>query len=99
LPSATDDHQTANAREMAEAGGGRVIPQAQFTAVELARQMQRLGLDPEALQNAAARARACGHPDAVRDLADLVEGLDTPPGDLPVGAAHPSVPGGEAAFA
>lgn len=99
LPSATDDHQTANAREMAEAGGARVIPQTQFTAIELAKQMQKLGLDPTALQNAAARARACGHPDAVRDLADLVESLDAPPGDMPVGAASPSVSGGEAAFA
>lgn len=29
--AATDDHQTFNAREMAEAGGARVIPQGQFT--------------------------------------------------------------------
>ena len=56
LPSATDDHQTDNARELAEAGGARVIKQSQFTPVELAKQMQKLGLDPEALQNAAARA-------------------------------------------
>ena len=73
LPSATDDHQTANAREMARAGGARMIPQSRFTAVELAKQMQKLALDPEALANAAARARAIGRPDAARDLADLVE--------------------------
>jgi len=96
LPGATDDHQTANAREMVEAGGARVIAQPHFTAVELAKQMQKLGLDPAALQNAAARARACGHPDAVRDLADLVEALDSPPGDLPVGVAQPVISGGEA---
>ncbi|MEA3050259.1 MAG: UDP-N-acetylglucosamine--N-acetylmuramyl-(pentapeptide) pyrophosphoryl-undecaprenol [Sphingomonadales bacterium] len=73
LPSATDDHQSANAREMAKAGGARTIRQDRFTPVELAKQMQKLGLDPEALANAAARARAVGRPNAARDLADLVE--------------------------
>jgi UDP-N-acetylglucosamine--N-acetylmuramyl-(pentapeptide) pyrophosphoryl-undecaprenol N-acetylglucosamine transferase len=99
LPSATDDHQTDNAREIAEAGGARVIAQAQFTPVELAKQMQKLGLDPVALQNAAAKARSCGHPDAARDLADLVENISNPAGDMPVGAAQPATPSGEAAFA
>jgi UDP-N-acetylglucosamine--N-acetylmuramyl-(pentapeptide) pyrophosphoryl-undecaprenol N-acetylglucosamine transferase len=73
LPSATDDHQTYNAREMAKAGGARMIAQRNFTAVELAKQMQKLALDPDALVNAAARARAVGRPNAARDLADLVE--------------------------
>lgn len=73
LPSATDDHQTANAREMAKAGGARMIAQSKFTPIELAKQMQKLALDPEALANAAARARALGKPDAARALADLVE--------------------------
>ena len=73
LPSATDDHQTFNAREMAKAGGARMIAQSRFTAVELAKQMQKLALDPAALANAAARARAVGRPNAAADLADLVE--------------------------
>ena len=73
LPSATDDHQTANAREMAKAGGARMIAQRNFTAVELAKQMQKLGLEPGALANAASRARAVGRPSAASDLADLVE--------------------------
>jgi UDP-N-acetylglucosamine--N-acetylmuramyl-(pentapeptide) pyrophosphoryl-undecaprenol N-acetylglucosamine transferase len=73
LPSATDDHQTANAREMAKAGGARMIPQSRFTPVELAKQMQKLGLEPAALATAAGRARAVGHPDAAARLADLVE--------------------------
>jgi UDP-N-acetylglucosamine--N-acetylmuramyl-(pentapeptide) pyrophosphoryl-undecaprenol N-acetylglucosamine transferase len=71
--AATDDHQTYNARELVVAGGARSIPQSQFTAVELAKQMQKLGLEPEALTNAARRAKSCGRPDAVRDLADLIE--------------------------
>lgn len=73
LPIATDDHQTYNAREMAKAGGARTIAQQSFTPVELAKQMQKLGLEPAALTNAAARARAVGRPNAARDLADLVE--------------------------
>jgi len=85
LPSATDDHQTANAREVTAAGGARTIAQDGFTAVELAKQMQKLGLDPAALENAAGRAKGVGRPDAVRDLADLVESLDAPAIRLPVG--------------
>ncbi|MGZ8350344.1 MAG: undecaprenyldiphospho-muramoylpentapeptide beta-N-acetylglucosaminyltransferase [Allosphingosinicella sp.] len=83
LPSATDDHQTANAREMARAGGARMIPQEKFTAIELAKQMQKLALDPDALANAAARARAVGRPDAARALADLVERTGRHPGADP----------------
>jgi UDP-N-acetylglucosamine--N-acetylmuramyl-(pentapeptide) pyrophosphoryl-undecaprenol N-acetylglucosamine transferase len=88
LATATDDHQTANAREMTAAGGARTIPQSRFTAVELAKQMQKLGLDPVALENAAGRARGIGRPDAVSDLADLVESLDAPPARVPVGRAR-----------
>lgn len=94
LPTATDDHQTDNAREISEAGGARTVAQSQFTPVELAKQMQKLGLDPEALTNAAARARSCGHPDAARDLADLVERISNPAGDMPIGEAQPGLPGG-----
>jgi len=83
LPSATDDHQTANAREMARAGGARMIAQDRFTPVELAKQMQKLALDPEALANAAARAKAIGKPDAARALADLVERIGRNPGADP----------------
>jgi len=84
LPAATDDHQTANAREMAKAGGARMIAQPGFTPVELAKQMQKLGLAPDALANAAARARAVGRPDAARDLADLVERTGRDLGSDPV---------------
>jgi len=88
LPSATDDHQTVNAREMTQAGGARTIAQKDFTPVELAKQMQKLGLDPAALENAAGRARNCGRPEAASDLADLVESLDSPRMVLPVGKAQ-----------
>ena len=73
LPSATDDHQTHNVREIVAVGGGRAIPQARFTAVELAKQMQRLALEPGALALAADKAASVGRPMATSDLADLVE--------------------------
>lgn len=78
LPTATDDHQTANAREITAAGGARTIQQRAFTAAELAKQIQKLGLDTVGLENAAARARSVGRPNATRDLADLVESIDAP---------------------
>lgn len=99
LPSATDDHQTANAREMTAAGGARTIDQRSFTPVELAKQMQKLGLDPAALQNAAGRARSCGRPDAARDLADLVESLNDTPGDMPIGVPLPMGNNGKPIYA
>jgi len=89
LPSATDDHQTHNAREMAKAGGARMIPQARFTAIELAKQMQKLGLEPAALTKAAERAKSVGRPNAARDLADLVERAGQTPGVTPEYAAQP----------
>ena len=71
--AATDDHQTANAREMTKAGGARTIQQSGFTPVVLARQIEAMAADPIALNNAAARALSVGRPHAARDLADLVE--------------------------
>jgi UDP-N-acetylglucosamine--N-acetylmuramyl-(pentapeptide) pyrophosphoryl-undecaprenol N-acetylglucosamine transferase len=72
-PAATDDHQTANAREMSKAGGARTIQQTGFTPEVLARQIEALAMDPVALNNAAARALSVGRPHAARDLADVVE--------------------------
>ncbi len=99
LPSATDDHQTANAEEITRAGGARTIRQDRFTPVELAKQMQKLGLDPAALTNAAARARRCGRPDAAHDLADLVESLGAPKRPAEIGVPLPAAADGKPAFA
>jgi UDP-N-acetylglucosamine--N-acetylmuramyl-(pentapeptide) pyrophosphoryl-undecaprenol N-acetylglucosamine transferase len=84
LPGATDDHQTFNARFMAKAGGARTIAQSRFTAIERAKQMQKLGLEPKALAAAAERAKSVGMPDAARDLADLVERTGCEPGADPL---------------
>ena len=75
LPIATDDHQAVNTREMVKAGGARAIRQTGFTPKELAKQIQAMALNPAALANAAHSAWNCGLPNAVKDLADLVEGF------------------------
>ncbi len=79
LPIATDDHQAANVREIVKAGGARSIRQHNFTAKELAKQIQALAQHPETLANAAHAAWNCGRPDAASDLADLVESFGAAP--------------------
>ena len=79
LPSATDNHQAYNVKEMVAAGGARAIAQTGFGPVELAKQIQKIALEPGALENAAKAAKNCGRPDAVADLADLVESFGAAP--------------------
>ncbi len=79
LPTAMDNHQTFNVREMVAAGGARSIAQPAFTPVELAKQIQKMALDPDTLENAAKAAKSCGRPNAVYDLADLVESFGRAP--------------------
>src|SRR5438045_7990467 len=84
---ATEDHQTANAREMVKAGGARAISQENFTPNVLARQIEALSMDPVALNNAAGRALSVGRPHAARDLADLVERVGNGVAPVAVGLA------------
>lgn len=75
LPIATDDHQAANTREMARAGGARMIRQDAFVPKELAKQIQAMAMNPQSLANAAHCAFNCGRPEAAQALADLVESM------------------------
>ncbi|MEQ1541964.1 MAG: undecaprenyldiphospho-muramoylpentapeptide beta-N-acetylglucosaminyltransferase [Novosphingobium sp.] len=79
LPIATDDHQAFNTAEVTALGGARMIRQDRFTAAELAKQIQAIAMNPETLATAAHAAWNCGYPDAVRDLADLVESFGGAP--------------------
>jgi UDP-N-acetylglucosamine--N-acetylmuramyl-(pentapeptide) pyrophosphoryl-undecaprenol N-acetylglucosamine transferase len=73
LPTAADDHQTANAERVAAAGAGWLIRQSDLAPVALAQCLDALLLgDGAALAAAAAAARRLGVPDAARRLADLV---------------------------
>jgi UDP-N-acetylglucosamine--N-acetylmuramyl-(pentapeptide) pyrophosphoryl-undecaprenol N-acetylglucosamine transferase len=85
FPAATDDHQTANAREMTEAGGARTIQQTNFKPHVLARQIEAMAADPVALNNAAERALSVGRPHAARDLADLAERIGNGAAPVAVG--------------
>ena len=75
LPGAIDDHQTANARALVEAGGAWVMKQPDFTAAKLSTLLGILFADPRHLRMAAAAAATCGRPDAASTLADAVERL------------------------
>lgn len=72
---ATDDHQTANARALAEAGGAMVIAQDQFTVQRAADAFEVLLSDAATLDRMASAARSIGRPLATQALADLVEKL------------------------
>ncbi|HET9018788.1 MAG TPA: undecaprenyldiphospho-muramoylpentapeptide beta-N-acetylglucosaminyltransferase [Acetobacteraceae bacterium] len=77
LPHAIDDHQSANARALAEAGAAWMIPQPAFTPGALAQRLGRLLGDPALLADAAARASTRGHAGAAVRLADAVEEMMT----------------------
>lgn len=72
-PHAADDHQTHNARALAEDGVGWFMPQPEFTAEALADRLRGFLTDPAALTEAAAASRRAAHADAAERLADLVE--------------------------
>lgn len=72
LPTAMDDHQTANAKGVADAGGAWVMKQADFTAESLAAQLTEILHAPETLAETARAAHGLGRLDAAARLADVV---------------------------
>ena len=85
-PFAMDDHQTANAQAVADAGGAWLMPQPAFTPKALADRLEALLDLPATLAKAAEAARARGAADAASLLADIV--TDLAPGAAK-GAASP----------
>jgi len=75
LPHSLDNDQKANAEKLAGAGAGWMIEQKDFTEDAFARRIEQLFAAPADLVAAAAAAKGQGQPNAVRDLADLVEAL------------------------
>ncbi len=71
-PFATADHQSANARGLAEAGGAFVIQESNLTAEVLAGHIAAIVGEPEGANAAAAAALSQGKPEAAEMLADLV---------------------------
>jgi len=74
-PFATDDHQTANARALDDAGAAWLMPETATTPAMLADRLAALAADPERLGRAADVARALGRRDAAARLADIVTSL------------------------
>lgn len=72
---AMDDHQTANAQALAQAGGAVVIAQDKFTVERAATAFNDLLGDTAELARMASAARSVGRPLAAQALADLVERL------------------------
>jgi UDP-N-acetylglucosamine--N-acetylmuramyl-(pentapeptide) pyrophosphoryl-undecaprenol N-acetylglucosamine transferase len=69
---ATDDHQTANAVALSQAGAAWVMSQGDFGPTALAARLTVLFAAPTSLQEAAAAAHRLGRPEAATLLARLV---------------------------
>ncbi|MGA7800902.1 MAG: undecaprenyldiphospho-muramoylpentapeptide beta-N-acetylglucosaminyltransferase, partial [Gammaproteobacteria bacterium] len=69
-PYAVDDHQTANARYLADAGAAVLVPQGELTPEHLAALLVARG-NRDGLLTMARNARTLARPDAARQVADL----------------------------
>jgi UDP-N-acetylglucosamine--N-acetylmuramyl-(pentapeptide) pyrophosphoryl-undecaprenol N-acetylglucosamine transferase len=72
LPHATADHQAANARAVAAAGGAEVADDATLDGPAVATLVAPLLADPDRLTAMAAGMRSLAHPAAAEELAALV---------------------------
>jgi UDP-N-acetylglucosamine--N-acetylmuramyl-(pentapeptide) pyrophosphoryl-undecaprenol N-acetylglucosamine transferase len=70
-PHATDDHQTGNARYLADAGAALLMPQATLNDEWLSGTLSRFASHRETLLAMALRARELARPDAARRVALL----------------------------
>jgi UDP-N-acetylglucosamine--N-acetylmuramyl-(pentapeptide) pyrophosphoryl-undecaprenol N-acetylglucosamine transferase len=73
LKIAMDDHQTYNAKLLADAGGAEVAQEDVLTLEVFTRALTKLLSDPQRLARMAEAARSVAVPDAAERLADLVE--------------------------
>jgi UDP-N-acetylglucosamine--N-acetylmuramyl-(pentapeptide) pyrophosphoryl-undecaprenol N-acetylglucosamine transferase len=69
FPHATADHQTANARHMADAGAAVVVPDAELDGPRLGREVGALLAAPQRRAEMAKAARATARPDAAERIA------------------------------
>jgi UDP-N-acetylglucosamine--N-acetylmuramyl-(pentapeptide) pyrophosphoryl-undecaprenol N-acetylglucosamine transferase len=68
LPTAAADHQTHNARVLAEAGASIMLLQSDLTPARLASVVAGLLTDPAKLKQMAAKASARGRPQSAREI-------------------------------
>lgn len=72
-PGHADMQQKHNADVIADKGGAWVMMQESFTPEALAEKLKEFIADKSILEKAASAAKACGQPDAAKNLADVVE--------------------------
>src|ERR1700693_687412 len=75
---ATDSHQLRNAQEMARVGAGRVITEQALSGERLSQEIFSLLDIPEQIERMSTNARGLAHPDAAREIVDLIESTATP---------------------
>ena len=73
--AAAEDHQTANARGLVEAGAAIRIPESRLTPEVLCEQVALVLGQPDAARQMAVAAAQHGRPDATERLVDMVEAL------------------------
>mgnify|MGYP004571691893 FL=1 len=74
LPSAVDDHQTANARFLANLGAAKICPQATMTPDSLKALLEPM-LNRQLLMEMAVKARQQAQPDATQHVVRLIQEL------------------------
>jgi len=73
LPGAPGDHQTANARVLADAGAAELVPDGRLDGARLVAEVDRLLGDGDRLSRMGRAAAALARPNAADDIAALVE--------------------------
>jgi UDP-N-acetylglucosamine--N-acetylmuramyl-(pentapeptide) pyrophosphoryl-undecaprenol N-acetylglucosamine transferase len=68
LPTAAEDHQTANARALDSAGAAQWVPESKLTAASLSTGILGLLADSARLSSMRAAALRRAQPDATRDI-------------------------------
>ncbi|OTG57112.1 MULTISPECIES: undecaprenyldiphospho-muramoylpentapeptide beta-N-acetylglucosaminyltransferase [unclassified Acinetobacter] len=74
LPSAVDDHQTANAKFLANIGAAKICPQASMTSESLKELLLPL-MNRQLLSEMAVKARQQAQPDATQQVVRLIQAL------------------------
>ncbi len=83
FPGAADDHQTRNARALAERGAARLIPEGDWHPGRLARELRHYMDHGDEIEKMEESARSLARPGAARQIADMVE-------ELAAGAREPA---------
>jgi UDP-N-acetylglucosamine--N-acetylmuramyl-(pentapeptide) pyrophosphoryl-undecaprenol N-acetylglucosamine transferase len=76
---ATDSHQLRNAQEMVSAGAGRLIAEPELNAERLTKEIFSLLDQPGEIERLSTKARSLAHPNAVREIVDLIEEAERRP--------------------